>query len=90
MVKVIFSSVLRSLVEEEERIVNASTVQEALEELIRIYDGKFKEKLFNSANKPKKFINIYVNNKDIRFLKGLKTELKEEDELLILPAVSGG
>jgi molybdopterin synthase sulfur carrier subunit len=36
------------------------------------------------------FVNIYVNGEDVRFLNGLKTEIKSGDEVSIVPAVAGG
>ncbi|PYO55741.1 MAG: molybdopterin synthase sulfur carrier subunit, partial [Candidatus Rokuibacteriota bacterium] len=37
-----------------------------------------------------RFINIYVNQEDIRFLQGAKTALKQDDEVSIVPAIAGG
>ncbi len=39
---------------------------------------------------PRRFINFYVNNEDIRFLQGVDTPLKDGDEVSIVPAVAGG
>jgi molybdopterin synthase sulfur carrier subunit len=38
----------------------------------------------------RKFVNIYLNDEDIRFLKGIDTELKDGDVLSIVPAIAGG
>jgi sulfur-carrier protein len=43
-----------------------------------------------SGQEVKKFINLYLNNEDIRFLKGAKTAVQDGDELAIIPAVAGG
>jgi molybdopterin converting factor small subunit len=91
MVKIVFSSALTSITRgERERKVDAPTVWKALEKLAEIYGESFKKRIFDSQGKPRRFINLYVNNKDIRFLGGLETKVQENDELLILPAVSGG
>lgn len=37
-----------------------------------------------------RFVNVYVNDEDVRFLGGLKTELKDGDSVTVLPAVAGG
>jgi MoaD family protein len=58
--------------------------------LTKRYGREFKKRLFDKEGKPKRFINIYINGKDMRFLDGLETKLKRGDEILIIPAVSGG
>ena len=50
----------------------------------------FKERVCDETGKPKRFINIYVNGKDIRFLNGLETTLKHGDDITIIAAVGGG
>ncbi len=49
-----------------------------------------KERLFNDEGALHRFVNIYVNGEDVRFLSGLDTPLKEGDEVSIVPAVAGG
>lgn len=49
-----------------------------------------KERLFNDEGELHRFVNIYVNGEDVRFLSGLDTPLKEGDEVSIVPAVAGG
>jgi MoaD family protein len=91
MAKILFSSTIKNITNgDSEREISASTVKEALETLAEIYGEKFRKGVFGSSDKLKRFINIYVNNKDIRFLNGLETKISENDEILILPAVSGG
>lgn len=67
------------------------TVKDALEKIFDIYGEDFKNRILdkNSGN-VKKFIIITVNRKDIRHLNGINTELNEDDEISILPAVAGG
>jgi molybdopterin converting factor small subunit len=63
-----------------------------LEEVLLSIDAKspgFAEKVLEN-NEIKRFINIYVNNEDVRLGKGLKTKVGEKDIVSILPAVSGG
>jgi molybdopterin converting factor small subunit len=57
---------------------NLGTIHPALHE--RLFDG---EEL-------RRFVNIYVNNEDIRFLEDLDTPVAEKDEVSIIPAVAGG
>jgi len=48
------------------------------------------ERIYDEKGKIRRFINIYVNEQDIRFLDGDKTPLKDGDEVSIIPAIAGG
>lgn len=48
-----------------------------------------KERLIDSGDL-RRFINIYVNDEDVRFIGGLEAELKDGDQIVVLPAVAGG
>ncbi|NPB06947.1 MAG: MoaD/ThiS family protein [Aquificae bacterium] len=69
--------------------VEARTVREAIEKLEQLYPG-FKERLVDEKGELRKFVNLYVNDEDVRFLKGLDTELKDGDTVSIVPAIAGG
>ncbi|MEM5809245.1 ubiquitin-like small modifier protein 1 [Pampinifervens florentissimum] len=69
--------------------VQASTIKEAIEKLEEAYPG-FKERLVDEQGEVRRFVNLYLNDEDIRFLKGLDTELKDGDVLSIVPAIAGG
>ncbi len=69
--------------------VQASTIREAIEKLEESYPG-FKERLVDEQGEVRRFVNLYLNDEDIRFLKGLDTELKDGDVLSIVPAIAGG
>ncbi len=49
-----------------------------------------KARLCDDSGKPRRFLNLYVNNEDIRFLDNTETALKDGDEVSIVPAVAGG
>lgn len=89
-VKVRIPTPLRNLTKGQGEIeVEGSSVGE----LIRNLDGKFagiRERLCGDEGSIRRFINIYVNEEDIRFLQGLETPLKEGDEVSIVPAIAGG
>ena len=70
--------------------VEASSLSEVLTGLSTRYGGAFNEKLYDANGKPRRFINIYVNGRDYRFLKKLDTELANKDEVSLIPADSGG
>lgn len=49
-----------------------------------------KDRIYDPAGQPRRFINFFINDEDIRFLDGLDSALKEGDTLAIIPAVAGG
>jgi molybdopterin synthase sulfur carrier subunit len=69
--------------------VKADTVTDLIEDLERQYPG-LRDRLVEENGDLRRFINIYVNQEDIRFLQGEKTALKEGDEVVIVPAIAGG
>lgn len=69
--------------------VEGRTVSEALGNLDSKYPG-FRDRIYDDSGNLRQFINIYVNESDIRFAHGLETPIKESDELSIVPAVAGG
>lgn len=69
--------------------VNAGTIAELLKELRRRYP-RLPERLLDGNGAILRFINIYVNEEDIRFLQNQETVLKDGDEVTIIPATSGG
>ena len=82
-------TILRPLTNGQKRIeISGFSVLEAIEQMERQYPG-IKEKLM-TGGKSHSFINIYVNDDDIRFGNGLLTHLRDGDSLTILPAVAGG
>ena len=69
--------------------VDGSTVSEVLGRLDTEYPG-FRDRLYDDGGRLRQFINIYVNDADIRFGQGLDTPVGDRDELTIVPAVAGG
>ncbi len=69
--------------------VTAGTVSDLIEDLERQYPG-LRDRLVEESGEIRRFINIYVNQEDIRFLQGEKTALKQGDEVSIVPAIAGG
>jgi len=73
----------------EEVAAAGATVGTVIEDLERQYAG-IKERLCDDQGQVRRFVNIYVNGDDIRFLNSLETSLKDGDELSIVPAIAGG
>ena len=67
----------------------ADTVGDLIEDLERQYPG-LRDRLVEENGELRRFINIYVNQEDIRFLQGEKTALNQGDEVVIVPAIAGG
>jgi MoaD family protein len=65
-----------------------ATVQAALEDLGRKFPG-IAQRVFE-GNQVRRFVNVYLNDEDIRYLGNLETAVKDGDELSIIPAVAGG
>ena len=68
--------------------VDAATVQAALDELGRKCPG-IGPRIFDNGQ-VRRFVNVYLNDEDIRYLDNLATAVKSGDELSIIPAVAGG
>jgi molybdopterin synthase sulfur carrier subunit len=66
-----------------------ATVSEVLVDLEQQYPG-VKERLRDETGKLRPFVNIYVNQEDVRFLQGEETPLGQRDEVSIIPAIAGG
>jgi MoaD family protein len=64
-------------------------VRELIENLEKEFPG-MKERICDDAGRLRRFINIYVNEEDIRFLEMDLTPLEQGDEVSIIPAVAGG
>ena len=65
------------------------TVADIVEDLERQFPG-IRERLVDEGGELRRFVNIYVNEEDIRFLDGKKTALKTGDQVSIVPAIAGG
>ena len=65
------------------------TVTELLADLERRYPG-VKERICDQDGKLRRFVNVFVNEEDIRFLQGDQTTTKDGDEVSIIPAIAGG
>jgi sulfur-carrier protein len=67
----------------------ASSVAACIEELETRFPG-FSDRVLEETGEVRRFVNLFVNGEDIRFLSGLETSLKAGDELSIVPAMAGG
>ena len=81
---------LRSLTKGNAEVqAKGHTVEGLVEDLERQFPG-LKDRLMDESGELRRFINIYVNEEDIRFMDGKKTALKNSDVVSIVPAIAGG
>ncbi len=69
--------------------VQGNSVGDALEDLAHQFPA-LRHHLFNEEGTLRTFVNIYLNDEDIRYLRHTSTELSEDDELSIVPSIAGG
>ena len=69
--------------------VEASDLRAAIDQLDSRYPG-FRDRLLDAEGRPKQFVNIYLNDEDVRLGDGLDAKVGERDEISIVPAVAGG
>ena len=88
-VEVRIPTILRTYTGGEKAVsADGSTLAEVVESLESNHPG-IKERLVENGDL-RRFINIYVNDEDVRFIGGLDAELSDGDQVVVLPAVAGG
>ena len=81
---------LRRLTNEKDEVsISSDSVAQMIIDLETEFPG-IKDRLCDEQGEIRKFINIYVNEEDIRFLKGPATAISENDTVSIIPAIAGG
>ena len=89
-VKVRIPSPLRGLTNDQDIVpAEGGTLSAAIDGLESSFPG-IKDRICDDTGEIRRFVNIYVNGEDVRFLDGLATELKGGEEISIVPAVAGG
>ncbi len=68
---------------------DGANIKSLVDDLEKNYPG-IKERICDESGKVRRFVNVYVNGDDIRFLQNLDTALKEGDNISIVPAIAGG
>ena len=81
---------LRKLTREEEVVAaEGGTISEVLTSLEKSYPG-LAERICDEEGNIRRFVNIFLNDEDIRFLEDKNTAVKDGDEISIVPAIAGG
>ena len=81
---------LRTLTEGKEEVeASGDNVRDVIDDLEKNYPG-LKDRLCDEKGAVRRFVNIYQNEEDIRFLDNLETAVKDGDAISIVPAIAGG
>ncbi len=90
MAKVLIPTPLRQFTEQQDAVeVTGSTIGDALNQLTARYPN-IKTNLFNDQGKLRSFVNVYVNDEDIRYLDKDETKLEGNETISIVPSIAGG
>ncbi len=89
-VNVKIPSPLRALTLDRDTVpADGANLQELVDSLEDSFPG-MRERLCEESGELRRFVNVYINGEDVRFLDGLQTAIAEGDEISIVPAVAGG
>ena len=89
-IKVRIPTPLMKLTDNQSEVsAEGETISDIINNLENQFNG-IKDRICEENGAPRRFINIYINEEDIRFLVGDKTAVKDGDEISIIPAIAGG
>ena len=81
---------LRTLTDGRDQVeADGTSLQQVLDALESAHPG-LQKRVLDDSGQLRRFVNVYVDGEDVRFLKGLDTEVPERSEVAIIPAVAGG
>jgi molybdopterin synthase sulfur carrier subunit len=81
---------LRKLTDGKEEVTaSGATIADVITALEQSYPG-IKARICDESGQVRRFVNIFTNDEDIRFLQNLETPVSEKDEISIVPAIAGG
>ena len=90
MAKILIPTPLRQYADKKDTVeLSGSTVDEVLTALTTQH-ADLRRHLFNDEGKLRSFVNVYLNDEDIRYLNKDKTAVKDSDTLSIVPSIAGG
>ena len=89
-VKVLIPTPLRNLTNDQASVEATGANIAAVFDDLEAHHPGLKERLCDAAGEVRRFVNVYVNQEDIRFKEGKNTALKDGDEVSIVPAIAGG
>jgi molybdopterin synthase sulfur carrier subunit len=88
-IEVRIPTILRTYTAGEKSVSGSGGTLAALIDDLEANHSGIKDRLLDNGDL-RRFVNVYVNDEDVRFLGGLEAELKDGDQVVVLPAVAGG
>jgi MoaD family protein len=88
-IEVKIPTILRTYTAGEKAVTADGTTLSALIDDLEANHPGIKDRLIDNGDL-RRFVNVYVNDEDVRFIGGLQAELKDGDQIVVLPAVAGG
>jgi MoaD family protein len=88
-IEVRIPTILRTYTDGEKSVTGDGANLSALIDDLESSHPGIKERLLDEGDL-RRFVNVYVNDEDVRFIGGLEAELKDGDQVVVLPAVAGG
>jgi len=88
-IEVRIPTILRTYTAGEKSVSGSGGTLAALIDDLEANHAGIKDRLIDNGDL-RRFVNVYVNDEDVRFLGGLEAELKDGDQVVVLPAVAGG
>ena len=88
-IKVRIPTPLQKLTGQGEVQVQPGNIKDMIAQLEKNFPG-MKDRICDESGKIRRFVNVYLNEEDIRFLNQEETQLKDGDEISIVPAIAGG
>ena len=89
-IKVRIPTPLMKLTDNQSEVsAEGKTISDIINNLENQFNG-IKDRICEENGSPRRFINIYINEEDIRFLEGEMTSVKDGDEISIIPSIAGG
>ena len=89
-IKVRIHTPLMKLTDNQSEVsAEGETISDIINNLESQFNG-IRDRICEESGSPRRFINIYINEEDIRFLEGEMTSVKDGDEISIIPAIAGG
>lgn len=89
-IKVRIPTPLQKLTKDQSEVqADGATLKAVIEDLERKFPG-FKDRICDETGKIRRFVNVYVNEEDARFLQAEATPVKDGDDISIIPAIAGG
>ncbi|MEV5511191.1 MoaD/ThiS family protein [Streptomyces orinoci] len=89
-IEVRIPTILRTYTDGQKTVEGSGATLDALFKDLESRHPGIRERLVDDSGELRRFVNVYLNDEDVRFLGGIATELGDGDSVTILPAVAGG